>query len=687
MDFSMISDAELPRRKYEIVDTRNGVISSGYLTDGEQRNYRDDFHVDQMACWPGSFHDMLPDMREFHSEATLYGHGHVQGRFVHHACSRSGCQQPELFYDDHDHGQGSSHKSYCHGVTGSSTPIRHHHGHPNNLCDCGCRGSAAMRRERSGLANCMVGKTGARSRSSSFVDSLEFERNFAAVDGMSNLPWTRREAETRNSSLDSGFMANSVTTADTNAPLKQIMLYGWYLMKPPRGGDDADPSTISSVAIGGYRCPQMREEDFIETGTVVERLERWKLRTSDGLEVGLMGMINIDKSVASGFSPSVVQCFMIGFPSAWVYMLLNMQKGVPKSSSGMPSPSASPTSSAGPPGVIGNKVSDCRGTPTADLVQSILHSPLFTAGPDVKTKMATLGRSATAATTPTSPIVDTRDKRKRPRSELDAPVADIPLVDPVVAPADSFHSSERPVSPDVTEEKADAEPVEELENEDSIIHKDDVDVEVNQSCKVRVEGRPRARRKRYTISRNYYQRGKKKSSTKIYDKKVPPGSDKSTSNVKIHIESTKVETDESQVVEEMIDPPRKKVDRPKSSSSLEGPESSVENSQLKASRQTKKPIVPPLPPPRVADKSKVTEAFGLKKSLHGRVLVPPLATWRNQSIKYDQDGGIIAISDGFIASEDESCTGYYNFKPPADKGARTMQRRLCEAADKGYRKK
>lgn len=55
----------------------------------------------------------------------------------------------------------------------------------------------------------------------------------------------------------------------------------------------------------------MEDQDFVGTGTVVERLERWKLRTSDGLEVGLMGMINIEKSVASGFSPSVSIRFAI----------------------------------------------------------------------------------------------------------------------------------------------------------------------------------------------------------------------------------------------------------------------------------------------------------------------------------------------------------------------------------------
>lgn len=59
----------------------------------------------------------------------------------------------------------------------------------------------------------------------------------------------------------------------------------------------------------------MEEKDFVGTAIVVRRLERWKLRTSDGLEVGLMGMINIEKSVANGFSPSVSVLFSINLDS------------------------------------------------------------------------------------------------------------------------------------------------------------------------------------------------------------------------------------------------------------------------------------------------------------------------------------------------------------------------------------
>ncbi|OAE22696.1 hypothetical protein AXG93_2675s1300 [Marchantia polymorpha subsp. ruderalis] len=92
-------------------------------------------------------------------------------------------------------------------------------------------------------------------------------------------------------------------------------------------------------------------------------------------------------------------------------------------------------------------------------------------------------------------------------------------------------------------------------------------------------------------------------------------------------------------------------------------------------------IPSPLPAPKVADKTRVPEAFGLQKSRSGRLLVPRLATWRNQSIKYDMDGGIIAISEGFEEAEGESCTGCYNFKTPSHGDARVMQRKFLVAAD------
>ncbi|KAH9304775.1 hypothetical protein KI387_009179, partial [Taxus chinensis] len=63
-------------------------------------------------------------------------------------------------------------------------------------------------------------------------------------------------------------------------------------------------------------------------------------------------------------------------------------------------------------------------------------------------------------------------------------------------------------------------------------------------------------------------------------------------------------------------------------------------------RHILKALPPPLPSRRVnTTPEEVSKAFGLKTSRSGRLLVPPLANWCNQSIAYDMDGGIIAILD------------------------------------------
>ncbi len=106
---------------------------------------------------------------------------------------------------------------------------------------------------------------------------------------------------------------------------------------------------------------------------------------------------------------------------------------------------------------------------------------------------------------------------------------------------------------------------------------------------------------------------------------------------------------------------------------------SAENHKLRIrSKKRHSMLPPPLPAPRVPDKSKVPEAFGLKTSRSGRILVPPLAYWRSQSIGYDKDGGIIAIFDGFKGTAAD--TGCFTFKAPQEEQARRIQKKLCGAA-------
>ncbi|KAG0627956.1 hypothetical protein M758_2G240100 [Ceratodon purpureus] len=119
---------------------------------------------------------------------------------------------------------------------------------------------------------------------------------------------------------------------------------------------------------------------------------------------------------------------------------------------------------------------------------------------------------------------------------------------------------------------------------------------------------------------------------------------------------------------------RKLVARGSGKGSMKG----LEASSIRGKCRRTSIIPPPLPPPRVQDKSKVPEAFGLKTSRSGRLLVPPLAYWRSQSIEYDKDGGIIAIFDGFQAKPAD--TGCFNFTPPQEKEAKRIQERLCKAA-------
>ncbi|KAH7415674.1 hypothetical protein KP509_14G056500 [Ceratopteris richardii] len=91
-------------------------------------------------------------------------------------------------------------------------------------------------------------------------------------------------------------------------------------------------------------------------------------------------------------------------------------------------------------------------------------------------------------------------------------------------------------------------------------------------------------------------------------------------------------------------------------------------------------ILPALPSPRVpVPKQLVSEAFGLKTSRSGRLLVPPLAHWCGQSLLRDKDGGIIAISDG---SKDEKnySVEMFKFKPPTEAGLQRLQKRLCQVA-------
>lgn len=125
---------------------------------------------------------------------------------------------------------------------------------------------------------------------------------------------------------------------------------------------------------------------------------------------------------------------------------------------------------------------------------------------------------------------------------------------------------------------------------------------------------------------------------------------------------------------------RRTTRRLKLDDSGEGPSEGHNPVPSKQSSRRTSIMPPPLPSPRVQGglKGKVPEAFGLKTSRSGRLLVPALAYWRSQSIEYDKDGGIIAIFDGFQATPSD--TGCFNFTPPQEKHAKKIQEKLCKAA-------
>jgi hypothetical protein len=100
-------------------------------------------------------------------------------------------------------------------------------------------------------------------------------------------------------------------------------------------------------------------------------------------------------------------------------------------------------------------------------------------------------------------------------------------------------------------------------------------------------------------------------------------------------------------------------------------------------RYSRAQIPPPLPRRVQITPEEVSKAFGLKTSRSGRLLVPPLAHWCNQTIAYDLDGGIIAIFDGI--SEEKEDNGCYNFKPPMEAEAIKLQRKLCKVANEVFK--
>ncbi|XP_057861189.2 kinetochore-associated protein KNL-2 homolog [Cryptomeria japonica] len=115
--------------------------------------------------------------------------------------------------------------------------------------------------------------------------------------------------------------------------------------------------------------------------------------------------------------------------------------------------------------------------------------------------------------------------------------------------------------------------------------------------------------------------------------------------------------------------------------SIQTPKTRIEiNMQTKTKKRQSLNNIPLTPPHRVhRTPEEVSKAFGLKTSRSGRLLVPPLAHWCNQTIAYDMDGGIIAILDA--SSQRDKHYGNSIFMPPEQKDAILIRKKLCNAAN------
>ncbi|CAM6096744.1 unnamed protein product [Calypogeia fissa] len=271
------------------------------------------------------YHNVATSLRETNNRS----HGmYSQGRSLHHPlCTCGNCNRghraPETAFKDLLCRQSV-------GVGGGNSRLHssqpHSHSQQNGY-DHGFCGSGPNFYQGKRSADNLMERMRSSPRSSVFSGSGDIEqRNAAASAGfMSHVPFRTKANEWSSSSLDTTSKRNFQCSqnAPPGASKNQISLHGWYLMKPISGDNTAACLQLPAVAVGGYRTPQMLQTEFVQTARVEQRLEKSKLRTSDGLEVTLVGMIDLHQSIANGFSPAILQHFRFGFPPTWIFLMLN----------------------------------------------------------------------------------------------------------------------------------------------------------------------------------------------------------------------------------------------------------------------------------------------------------------------------------------------------------------------------
>lgn len=508
-----------------------------------------------------------------------------------------------------------------------------------------------------------------------------------------------------------GSLPKDTSHCRSRVPLDQITIYNWYLFRPSDG-------ERSQVAVGGFSIKGAVDDKRVETAPIVERLERCKLLTMDGMQVKLVGLIDDCTTLSNGFSLQIVHAFLSGFPYIWNLLVGNeLLASISEGSGGQVSRSCGEAISQKSCGTCETEMNNEAPQQPLDRehkIPSLCHltKNIGVSECDVN-GLAAAPLGARALLDIEKDITDALETRTN-MDDVIVPEEGVPLVSHV------FDSEALHLSPTMLDTQMDAEKLRNTTRENvqdvvqcalQKIHAkdtgdgdqqrvDDISKEADASVALAisdfrcssveptpadVEGEHRScvdtgmcPSTSGCLNEVAQHRRSKRLSLKNMVKDLPELCD--TSKVR----GPMISKQKRQVKAKRrrnVDGTGTEVgaDRPMDESEKKRTKGSANDKEVCASYKASR-LPPPLPAPRVPVSQHVlTTAFGLKTSRSGRVLVPPLAHWRNQTLVHDMDGGIIAILNGSQDAMNHD-TGYFTFKPPVEAGARKLQEELCAAA-------
>ncbi|XP_024528182.1 uncharacterized protein LOC112345520 [Selaginella moellendorffii] len=489
-------------------------------------------------------------------------------------------------------------------------------------------------------------------------------------------------------------------------PENQIVLHKWFLIKL----EESDTTSGRlQVALGGFQYGM--DSEFVKTGPIAKRTDKSRLKTCDGVEVRLMGSMDEETTIANGFSAWVADIFYSGFPCTWERVLqddtevsrMTKKVGDTKRSLGGSSPcsskgAAASESQAASPTTETQVVSK---EPSVETKTTVAHGdtePIIVVT-EVQNEVATVAEitckepvaeseADVAAEAIVEELFGTEREQDVGTETRERTVAELTLKQAgagspehtVAAEVHEGPGSEKPPSPkprDTIEARA-----------ESVVENNDTTAEQRKSIKPSP-----ARGRKRPLSKPSGKRGRPRKNKLPQEEAEAPPPPPVDSGEPSSIEEDKEarEQTEQPGSEFLATPQEVGQDSMKqqvvsgTNNQIEAGASTAQSKRTKRRPKRSSNVPPPLPASRVKQ-DEVIEAYGLKTSRSGRLLVPPLAYWRNQTIAHDKDGGIIAILDGF--KETPSDTGCFNFKPPTEK--RQLQQKLCSAAwdvtEKGKKK-